>query len=123
MQSFLRGFLSERQKRARGGRGLRFWFLWFRGLVLRLFAAADMVAATPAAASAVLQPELKGFGIGFSPVLITLGSSLVPVPPPPGPGSSVSSGLPDPGGWGECDDGPCGESAPAPPVVEPPLVE
>lgn len=49
-----------RQNNALGGRGLRLG-LGFRGLVLRLLAAAAMLVATPAAASAVFQPELRGF--------------------------------------------------------------
>ena len=80
MQSFLIGFFRLRQKSARGGLGLVFWFCfrWF----CRRFAAADMVPATPAAASAVLQAELMGFST-VDP------RGVAPVPPGPGPAGAV----------------------------------
>ena len=58
IQSFLKGFFKLRQNKARGGLGFKLGF-GLRGLVLRL-AAADIVAATLVAASAVFHAQLSG---------------------------------------------------------------
>jgi len=62
MKSLRTGFLSVRQKRARGGRGFRAT-VGLRAFTLRFAAASPAV--TPAAARAVAQPSLIG---GRSPV-------------------------------------------------------
>ena len=59
IQSFLNGFFKFRQNKALGGRGFKFG-LGFLGFVLRLAAAADMVAATLVAARAVFHAQLRG---------------------------------------------------------------
>jgi len=58
MNSLRTGFLSVRQNKARGGRGLRLT-VGLRAFALRR-AAAESPAVTPAAARAVAQPSLIG---------------------------------------------------------------
>ena len=94
MQALRIGFLSERQKRARGGRGLADTGC-LRGVVRRL-AAALMVPATPAAASAVFQLVVAGLGGPPAPAADTDGRGDEDAPPPGGgsarnlPGGALS---------------------------------
>ena len=69
MHSLRSGFFSPRQNSARMGRGFTL-ALGFRALVRR-FAAADMVATAPVAASAVFQAELSGLSVEGRGVVLT----------------------------------------------------